>query len=103
MIEGKWYFDDEDSTVSVVENGIPLEVCTVCTFDEVDSRWVFGEKTKANAALLTSAPELLEALELLLDRYTGLINCGDCGNWNPKEESEVIKARAAIAAARGNE
>lgn len=61
----------------------------------------YGPDADANSTLISSAPGLLEALKLILDRYTGLINCGDCGNWNPEDEAEVIKARAAIAAARG--
>jgi hypothetical protein len=40
--------------------------------------------------------ELLAALKVLLDRYVSLINCGDCGNWDPETEAEVIAARAAI-------
>lgn len=39
-----------------------------------------------------------EALKALLDRYTSLVNCGDCGNWDPETEAVVIKARAALAA-----
>ena len=40
-----------------------------------------------------------EAMQALLDRYTSLVNCGDCGNWNPEEEPCVIAARAALARA----
>ena len=39
---------------------------------------------------------LREALEGMLDRYVSLVNCGDCGNWNPEEEPEVIAAREAL-------
>ena len=39
---------------------------------------------------------LREALENLLYRYVELIKSGDCGNWNPEEELQVIKARAAL-------
>jgi hypothetical protein len=42
-----------------------------------------------------------QALEILLERYVGLVNCGDCGNWNPEQEEEVISARAVLAKARG--
>lgn len=38
-----------------------------------------------------------QALANLLDRYVGLVNCGDCGFWNPETEPEVIAARAALA------
>jgi len=45
--------------------------------------------------------DLLEALEEITKMYCDMINSGDCGNWNPETDKEVIKARAAIAAARG--
>ena len=41
--------------------------------------------------------DLIAAATGLLDRYVQLINCGDCGNWNPEEEFEVIALRAALA------
>lgn len=44
---------------------------------------------------------LVEALRGLLDRYTALVNCGDCGDWDPETEPEVIAARAALAKAEG--
>jgi len=36
------------------------------------------------------------ALSALLEMYVQLANSGDCGNWNPEEEDEVIAARAAL-------
>lgn len=48
-----------------------------------------------------AAPALLVALQSLTERYTRLVNCGDCGNWDPETEPEVIAARAAIAKAGG--
>lgn len=47
-----------------------------------------------------SLPELVEALENMTERYVGLINSGDAGNWNPEKELEVIAARKALAKAR---
>jgi hypothetical protein len=44
---------------------------------------------------------LREAAAALLDRYVGLVNCGDCGHWNPEEEDEVIALRSALAAEGG--
>ena len=40
---------------------------------------------------------LYEALQTITKRYVDLVNCGDCGFWNPEQEPEVIKARAALA------
>lgn len=49
-----------------------------------------------------NAIDLLEsALTRLVDRYTMLVNCGDCGNWDPEKEPDVIFARAALAKLRG--
>lgn len=59
------------------------------------------DKEYAQRALERSAPLLRDALTALLDRYVSLVNCGDCGNWNPETEDQVIAARAALANARG--
>lgn len=57
----------------------------------------------ANAEFIVRAcnshDALLEALRRMLGRYVELVNCGDCGSWNPETEAEVIAARAAIARA----
>lgn len=55
----------------------------------------------ANARVMAAAPNLLTALKMFVDRYTGLVNSGDCGNWNPEDEDHVVIARAAIAKAEG--
>jgi hypothetical protein len=36
------------------------------------------------------------ALTGLLDRYTELVNSGDCGSWDPETEDVVIAARKAL-------
>lgn len=40
--------------------------------------------------------ELRSALTGLLDMYTELVNSGDCGNWDPEKDNEVITARKAL-------
>ena len=55
----------------------------------------------ANRNLIASAPDLYEALEAILEKYTQLVNCGDCGFWDPETEGEVIAARSALCRARG--
>lgn len=50
---------------------------------------------------LAAFPKLLAALKGLLENHLQLVNCGDCGSWDPETEAEVIAARAAIAAAEG--
>lgn len=58
------------------------------------------DREKANAEFIVKAVNshvpLLKALELLLERYVELVACGDCGNWNPETDNEVIAARKAI-------
>jgi hypothetical protein len=65
-------------------------------------RWIakaFWQATPADIRLIAAAPDLLAALNELLERYCQLANSGDCGNWDPEEEAEVRAARAAIAKA----
>jgi hypothetical protein len=51
---------------------------------------------------MAKAPKyLVDALEKLLARYTELVNCGDCGFWDPEQEDEVIEARKALARLQG--
>ncbi len=59
------------------------------------------EMQEANMRLSSAAPDLANSLLALLTRYTELVNCGDCGHWNPELEPEVITARAALAKAQG--
>jgi hypothetical protein len=40
---------------------------------------------------------LAAASVALLERYVDLINCGDCGNWNPETEEVVIAMRQELA------
>jgi hypothetical protein len=58
------------------------------------------EEAKANARLIAAAPDLLAALQAMLERYTALVNSGDAGNWDPEIEDAVVDARAAIKKAR---
>lgn len=50
--------------------------------------------------LFKAAPQVLTALEALLEHYVALINSGDAGRWDPETEASVIGARAAIAATK---
>lgn len=40
---------------------------------------------------------LVKALQLMVDHYVDLANSGDCGCWNPGEESVVKLARTTLA------
>lgn len=55
-----------------------------------------GEAAASLAAQAQRRDEVVEALRGLLDRYTELVNCGDCGNWDPEKEPVVIASRAAL-------
>lgn len=48
---------------------------------------------------VNSYPALVEALTDMLDRYLSLVNCGDCGHWDPEAEPHVIAARVVLAGA----
>ena len=55
----------------------------------------------AASPLAAAAPELLEALDTLMRKYTELADSGDAGYWKAEETEEGKKALAAIAKARG--
>lgn len=61
------------------------------------------EELVANARLMGAAKDLLEALETFVDGYVASVAMGDWGDWNPEEEPRVIKARQAIAKAKGQQ
>jgi hypothetical protein len=64
---------------------------------------ILGERKEhiRDANLIAAAPCLLTALEATLERYVQLAASGDCGNWNPEQETHVIASRAVIAKAKG--
>lgn len=64
------------------------KICDVSGFD------VGGEAAKENAKLITAAPELLEALQAMLNKAYKQ-------NWNDQYPDEVEAAQAAIAKALG--
>ena len=91
----KWFFDKNDYSVCVVKNGEELEVCNISSIDEGGiKRFHRGEESQANAMLITSAPDLLAALELIKDKV-----------WQHIEmnmfDEEIAQIEDAIAKARG--
>lgn len=54
----------------------------------------YGEQQRANAQLISSSPELLEALE-------NMVSKAQKQNWNDSYPAELNAAYAAIAKARG--
>ncbi len=88
LTPGPWEVVDGDNIVSTGKD--PLFIASTS-----------DRQRMADATFIAASPDLLEALEGLLKRYTQLVNCGDCGNWDPEKEDDVIASRAAIAKAKG--
>jgi|694.fasta_scaffold03825_22 hypothetical protein len=72
-----------------------------------DSAHRLDEATaRANAQLVAAAPELLDALQELVDQLEGVgiaIEEEDSGQWHGAEGLSFAKARAAIAKAEGGQ
>lgn len=47
--------------------------------------------------ILSEVVNLVDCLSDMTEHYVQLAGCGDCGNWDPEKESEVIAARRMIA------
>ena len=67
------------------------------------SHWggILLEVNETDANLIAAAPDLYAALDVMVNHYTRLAASGDCGNWDPATEPQVIAAEAALAKARG--
>lgn len=94
---GPWSLDPEDK--SIVGKDEDLAIATIENIDVGgDKGFHFGEESRANARLIATAPELLEALQLLGD--VGCFEHGMLGNHNDIL-SAVSKSLSAIAKATG--
>jgi len=60
-----------------------------------------SQESEANARLIASAPDLLEALTALYASYKALADSGDAGNWRLEDTDSGKQALAAIAKATG--
>lgn len=49
-----------------------------------------------NARLIAAAPDLLAALNGLLNEHVALVGSGDCGSWDYEKDDCIVAARAAI-------
>lgn len=99
---GPWFAEvqygihGEDCRVSIfptLERGFRGEVCSVS--DAQDINGISIEERNANSALIVAAPDLLEALQALVDAMSAEV-CDETGLW-----SEYADAIAALAKARG--
>ena len=87
--KGEWEVSKESSEMVLTDNGAyrPNSMLKYSATKEV----LF-----ANAKLISAAPELLKALVFLKQEYEQLVDCGDCGNWNPRQDNSIVLAEQAI-------
>ena len=65
-------------------------------WDALDAIRIIKETLlRSNAEREAKVREFVDASDAFLERYLTLVNSGDCGDWNPEEEDEVIRLRAA--------
>ena len=83
-------------SVIVIEGNETVELASVYHDGEFDV-----EVSEADANLMAASKDLYSALENITNSYIELVNSGDCGNWNPENDKEVVEAYAALAKARG--
>jgi hypothetical protein len=91
----------ESRTASAVICGAPPSCFPHIAYIPTNGYAASLDEQAANARLIAAAPNLLATLKAFVERYTQLVNCGDCGNWDPETDAEVIAARTAIAKAEG--
>lgn len=95
--QGPWSFDPEDKSIVGQDEGL-----SIATIDNIDvgrdKGFRFGEESKANARLMATAPELLDALKTAISRLQDVLQNDDGQAWKearkalPQLESIVAKA-----------
>ena len=87
---GPWVVSKDDSEIEKFVVAARGTVCEVFESFTADSVW-------GNAFLISAAPDLLEALERMIDEY------GTAGDGWPRNNKVIRDARAAILKARGRQ
>lgn len=87
---GPWVVSKDDSEIEKFVVAARGTVCEVFESFTADSVW-------GNAFLISAAPDLLEALERMIDEY------GTAGDGWPRNNKVIRDARAAILKARGQQ
>lgn len=85
---GPWVVRKDDSEIEKFVVAARGTVCEVFESFTADSVW-------GNAFLISAAPDLLEALEKMIDEY------GTAGDGWPRNNKALRDARAVISKARG--
>lgn len=94
---GPWFVGDGETVT--VRDSVGNMICISTWMNSKTGIRRTGAEVFANGRVMAAAPDLYESLAALLASYTSLVNCGDCGNWDPETEPAVIAARAALAKA----
>ncbi|MGN9498046.1 hypothetical protein [Pseudomonas syringae] len=88
----KWLVDRHDYCICVEREGEPLEIATLQPMDHNGIKHVVGEETWSNAYLMRTAPQLLEALEAMLEAHKQ--------GWVDRLPKLVLQAEHVIALAK---
>jgi hypothetical protein len=73
----------------------------LCPANDENVTIAFVDLDTADAHLIASAPDLLEALTALYASYKALADSGDAGNWRLEDTDEGQQTLAAIRKATG--
>ncbi len=90
---GPWYYQEESDAYTHIVRG------PGGYFIHQGPQFTSGE-SKANARLIAAAPDLLEAVEAVVENSCGRCEDGIC-NYTQNPCEPIAKARAAIAKAKG--
>lgn len=93
-----------ESLVKTYESAIDGHELRLHEFVEaINPFYIFATQNSRTPCQPTNTDVLRKALENLLDRYTSLVDSGDCGCWNWMEEDECIAAAEALTATETQE
>jgi hypothetical protein len=96
---GPWFFHS-DGRVTGPE-GVVIAECDAATITSAlgFSYAINPQERLANQALISAAPDLATALQGMVTMYLALVDSGDCGNWDAREDKAVVAAVRALTKA----
>ena len=88
--KGKWRYSKEHNCITTSKIGIVEGSKIICDIKEFPTFDYSGEEAKANALLISKAPEMFEMLQLIVD-----------AQFNPEKSlanlnSEILKAKQLL-------